>query len=245
MEITMIKFYKNLDSKLTESSDNALSDKNLVWIDMIDPSKEEENEVESFFSIDVPTREEMHDIEVSSRLYSENDALYITATLITQVETGDPESHSVTFILKDKVLISLRYSDPKPFGIFLSRTARKQGASIKNNFDVLIGIMEAVVDCTSDSLKLIGIGLDDISKAIFKKNSKYRDNQTNLQDVLEKIGHYGDLNGKLSESLISLSQLFIYLVTSSDSYKKGHTKILDTYSRDIDSLDRLYRLYFK
>ena len=44
--------------------------------------------------IAVPTREEMQEIEVSSRLYVENGARYMTATLMCQSDTDDAEDHA-------------------------------------------------------------------------------------------------------------------------------------------------------
>ena len=55
--------------------------------------------VEQLLGIAVPTREEMQEIEVSSRLYTENGARYMTATLMCQSDTATPKTTPVTFIL--------------------------------------------------------------------------------------------------------------------------------------------------
>ena len=46
-----------------------------LWVDLLEPTLEEEKSVEQFLTIDVPTREEMKEIEASSRLYEEAGAL--------------------------------------------------------------------------------------------------------------------------------------------------------------------------
>jgi magnesium transporter len=43
-----------------------------VWIDLVTPTVQEDRLVEALLGIAVPTREEMQEIEVSSRLYFEN-----------------------------------------------------------------------------------------------------------------------------------------------------------------------------
>ena len=53
-----------------------------VWIDLVTPTVQEDKLVEQLLGIAVPTREEMQEIEVSSRLYVENGARYMTATLM-------------------------------------------------------------------------------------------------------------------------------------------------------------------
>ena len=63
---------------------------NAIWIDLISPTPQEDRVVESYIGVSVPTREEMQEIEVSSRLYVENGARYMTATLMYQSDTETP-----------------------------------------------------------------------------------------------------------------------------------------------------------
>ena len=69
----------------TEIPDNA------IWFDLVKPTQPEDKLVESHVGIAVPTREEMQEIEVTSRLYVENGARYMTATLMCQSDTDDAE----------------------------------------------------------------------------------------------------------------------------------------------------------
>jgi magnesium transporter len=70
-----------------------------IWLDLLEPTPSEEKQVESFPSIDVPTRDEMREIESSNRLYEEDGALYMTATVVTKLDSDLPESTQITFIL--------------------------------------------------------------------------------------------------------------------------------------------------
>src|SRR6201996_6998888 len=70
-----------------------------LWIALREPTIEEEKQVESSLGIDVPTREEMREIEASNRFYEENGAIYMTATVVTKLDTDLPERTQVTFIL--------------------------------------------------------------------------------------------------------------------------------------------------
>ena len=63
-----------------------------VWVDLLEPTLAEERAVERLLAIDVPSREEMREIETSSRLYEENGTLYMTATVVTKIDTDRPES---------------------------------------------------------------------------------------------------------------------------------------------------------
>src|SRR5690349_15272459 len=70
-----------------------------VWIDLREVTPEEEQLVEKTLGINVPTREEMSEIEASNRFYEENGTLYMTATLVTRLDTDQPERNQVSFIL--------------------------------------------------------------------------------------------------------------------------------------------------
>ncbi|MCB1635432.1 MAG: hypothetical protein KDI51_12635, partial [Xanthomonadales bacterium] len=69
-----------------------------VWVDLYEPTEEEKRLIEERYGIDVPTRDEMAEIEPSNRLYQEDEALFMTATLVAQVEQEEPRSAPVTFI---------------------------------------------------------------------------------------------------------------------------------------------------
>lgn len=73
--------------------------KEALWIDLISPSPEEETLVERCLGLNVPTWEEMREIEISSRLYQENDVLFMTATMIAQSDSINPTQDAVTFVL--------------------------------------------------------------------------------------------------------------------------------------------------
>ena len=55
-----------------------------LWIDLIEPTPQEDRLVESYLGISVPTREEMSDIEPSELLYTEDGARYMTARVVHQ-----------------------------------------------------------------------------------------------------------------------------------------------------------------
>ncbi len=96
--------------RLDRNSDAPLPEE-ATWLDLLEPTVEEERLVEARLGVDVPTREEMREIESSSRLYEEDGALYLTATVVTKLDTELPENAQVTFILKGPRLVTNRYVD--------------------------------------------------------------------------------------------------------------------------------------
>jgi magnesium transporter len=71
----MIRLYDSHGVCLqTPASQDAPLPQTVCWIDMIHPTSAEEVQVESLIGVEVPSRDELRDIEPSSRLYIENGA---------------------------------------------------------------------------------------------------------------------------------------------------------------------------
>lgn len=94
---------------------------------------DEERQVEALLGVEVPTREEMQEIEVSSRLYEENGALYMTATVLCKAQSERPEATAVSFILAGDRLVTVRYAEPQPFALFAARCQRAPGAHTRGD----------------------------------------------------------------------------------------------------------------
>ena len=115
--------------KKAATADLAALPEGAVWIDLVKPTAEEDHAVERLAGIAVPTREDMQEIEISSRLYIENGARYMTATLMCAADTEHPRTTAVTFILASHRLVTVRYDEGWPLSsIGLSRRGPERSA---------------------------------------------------------------------------------------------------------------------
>ena len=211
-----------------------------VWIDLFSPTPEEEQNVEKALAIDIPTREELAEIEASSRLYQEDGATFMTATLIRRGEDGRAESQPVTFILKDQWFVTVRYSEPRAFPLFVRR-AQKPGNCPATGEAILMNLLEAVVDRAADHLESVALVVDKTSHEVFHTERTKRPRRYDFQGLLQRIGEEGDFNSKLRESLVSLLRLAAFLSSVLDSAggKKASREVrahLKTLQRDVQSL---------
>jgi magnesium transporter len=138
-----------------------------VWLDMIRPTREEDLKVEAFMGIQVPTREEMKDIEPSELLYVEEGARYMTGRVLSKVsDSEDPGLAGITFILRENRLVTVRYEEPQAFRMYTQRAGRTTGngpAGITSGESILAGLIEAVIDRAADVLQLQGERIDRLS----------------------------------------------------------------------------------
>jgi magnesium transporter len=204
-----------------------------LWIDLLEPTPEEEQFVERTLEIDVPTREEMREIEASNRFYEENGALYMTATVVTKLDTDLPERTQVTFILTSSKLVTNRYTDPLPFRRFVA-FASKHPAVASSGAMVLAGLLEATVNRIADVLEKVGADIDTISSKIFFRSYDTRTAPLDFRHVLSRIGQSGDLVSKASESLVSLTRLLGFVQQSGNTQVTQDSRVrYRTLSRDV------------
>ena len=184
-----------------------------LWIDLVDASVDEEARIERLLQIDVPTREEMREIETSNRFYEEDDVLYMTATVVTKLDTPRPENSQITFILTPQRLITNRYVDPLPFRRYIAY-ADRHPAQCSSAAAILAGLLEAMVNRIADVLERNSDEMDMLSAEIFTPTTQRRRRDHDYRAILERVGRNGDLNSKARETLGSLTRLIGFLQQS-------------------------------
>ena len=210
---------------------------NAVWLDLVNPAPGEDKVVERRLGIAVPTREEMQEIEVSSRLYVEQHARYMTATLMCNSDTATPKTTAVTFILSGHRLVTVRYDDPRPFMIVGNKLARNCPANVTGE-TVLLDLLDAVIDRAADILERIGIEVDRVSHDIFEPDGASEGRALSYKDILKAIGGKGDLTSKVRESLVSIGRLLLFLANEAEGMRwpKDVRLQLQAMQRDVLSL---------
>ena len=208
-----------------------------IWFDLVSPTLIEDKLLERHLGIAVPTREEMQEIEVTSRLYVENGARYMTATLMCHSDTEMPKTTAVTFILSGHRLVTVRYDQPKPFALVESKLARSCSPAITGEM-VLMELLDAVIDRCADILERIGSDVDQVSHDIFEPESERHGHAKQYSRILTAIGRKGDLTSKVRESLVSIGRLVTFLSAVMEGVKwtKDMREQLKTMQRDVASL---------
>ena len=83
----------------TEAAEGWKPDSDVIWIDLVQPTRAEEIAIEAALGVQLPTVEEMEALEPSSRLYEENGVLYMTLSALFGVEDDAPQSDPIGFVL--------------------------------------------------------------------------------------------------------------------------------------------------
>ena len=231
----MRSFYAIREQRLLLAGPGTLPAGEIAWIDLLNPTPEEEAEIERLLGIDIPTREEMAEIEISSRLYRENNALYMTASILVGGDGPDPQAAPVTFILSRDRLVTVRYSEPSIFATFV-RQVEKVDSNLRNADSVLVGLLEAIIDRTADILEKAASEVDLVSRNVLQNEVEASSVTADYKSVLRRIARNGDLNSKIRESLVSIGRVLNFLGAECGEEHPGLREHTGTMAADIRSL---------
>lgn len=201
----------------------------VVWVDLLEPTPQEERFVDEALGLDVPSEEEMQEIEVSSRLYQERNAIYMTATVMIGADTDKPGRTPVTFVLVGHRLLTLRYAEPLPFRVFASK-ARRHAVPSSAGEEVLAGLLDAIVDRVADILERVQSELDTLSSEIFGRQEPAP--RQDFDELLRRVGRTYALTTQARESLVSIARLLSFIG------RPGETKLRKPFERGFKTIAR-------
>jgi len=202
-----------------------------LWVDLVEPTPDEDRAVEAALRLSVPTRAEMAELEASSRLYRENGALYVTADILHHADDDLPAIDPVTFILTTGPLVTIRYSDPKPFSMLLEKVDRDPGLC-RDGADLFLNLMEAIVDRASDVLARNAANVEAVAGHVFSGRKT-----VGFEKLITKLGRAQIANARIEQSLSGLARIFAFATLDdrieASADPREHLKSL---SRDAQSL---------
>jgi magnesium transporter len=185
-----------------------------TWIDLEEPTHEEEELVERCIEVNVPTQDEMAEIEPSSRLYETNGALYMTISALTGVEEEHPTTAPISFVLAGNRLVTVRYVTPKPIRTFENH-ARRDTDLVKDGPTALVRLLDAIIDRLADEIEHVSGTMEELSREIFQRNQQERRIPVQkLTALLTRVGRVQTLLTKIRYSAVTTLRMLSFLAGS-------------------------------
>ncbi len=209
-------FGPDCDGSLIEGAHGESIAAGATWIDLEEPTREEEALVERVLGLNVPTREEMKEIEPSSRLFERGEAIYLTLSTLYGIDEGHPAVEPIAFVLVGNRLVTVRYASPKPFRVFTDHV-RREPELARDALTVLVRLLDTIIDRMADELEDSGTEIERISSHIFHREAgqKRRIPAARLEALLTRIGRAQSLLARIRETAVSSSRVVGFLAASS------------------------------
>ncbi len=183
-----------------------------TWIDLFDPTPEEIERIRVVFGVRVPTREDLSEIETTSRLRQDGDNLYMSAPLVGRADDGVLTSSPTGLILSQRICITVRFEKT---GAIDAVAERMKAVETISAADVFARVLEEVVDRSADRLELSATTLNEASHAIFGEKqdgrSKLVRDTDKLRDLMMRTGRVSERMSHARYTLVCLGRIAQYV----------------------------------
>jgi magnesium transporter len=230
----MLTAYRYEDKRLEPLGQADLA--SAEWIDLHAATAEEEAAVRAL-GVDVPTLADMEEIEISNRLYHEDDADYLTVVLPGQDALGAQIMGPVCFVLMPGRLVTIRHHTPRPFETYPPR-AGKSSLGCATPDRIFLGLIEEVIGRLADHLENAGRGLDAVSQSIYHPGPRGHQPK-DLEAALANVGSEGERLSRVRLSLLTLGRALNYMdqIMGHRLNSEGLAFVLKGQTHDIAALE--------
>jgi magnesium transporter len=213
-----------------------------VWVDLFNPTDREIGEACTKYGLDIPPREQLEEIEFSSRLQYEDDVFTISVPVTPHKKpgNGEDETSPLGFVLTRDLLVTIRFAHLHTMESIIKRVERRpRGAP-----DIFMVIIEAMIDYGADRMEELRAEALRISRRIFHKDmqelQKSRVSQVNamLRDTLVEIGDMGERMSFIRDTLLVLQRAVPFVIEHGDGWMDSQVKArLKMAAADVQSLN--------
>lgn len=200
----------------------------ILWVDMINPSDEEREWVREAYGQELPSIDDLYEIEATSRFYENDFGLHISSYFLNYADQSS-NNISAAFVFNGDRLFTLREEELAAFRLFRLR-ARKGLVNVSNPKSILIGLFETKVENLADMIERVAEDLEKTSAQVLS-NSEADDMET----LLTVIAQQEDIIGKVRISMVDLQRM-LYLLLRSGMLNTELSERLRDIIRDSESL---------
>ena len=225
----MITIYLKQYNKIVRNADVRLFDDlgydDILWIDLLSPTIKEQKAVENFMEINLQTRQQVEEIESSSKYSETENAIICNSNFF--MPTGDSFSiEPVSFIIAEGVLVSVRFNEFRTFTESAKRLQMNYRA-FPTGYHLLISILEVRIDFDADLVEALAKNIAALSKQISLSDSVDK-------QMLTRISHLQENTMLIRENIFDRQRILSGILRSerfpNDIYPKLQLMIKDVNS---------------
>ena len=200
---------------------------NAMWVDLVDPTEQEREEVATLFKARLPDAEDVEEIEATARSFVDEDGIHVTSLFLHSVE-GAPRNTSVAFSVNEGRMVTLREREIPAFRLLRMRF-RQHPESAQSPMQLLLDLFEIKIDDLADIIEDVYQGLEAVSLGVLEESD------TDLGDALDALAQHEDTNGKVRLCLMDTQRALMFMLRRG-RLDREHTERVQELLRDVDSL---------
>ena len=213
----------------------------LVWLDLYNPTDAEIGQACTTYKLDIPPRDQLEEIEFSSRLQYEDNVFTISVPVTPHARNGGEDvTTPLGFVLTRDLLVTIRFAQLHTFEAITKRVERRERSAP----DIFLVILEAMIDYGADRLEELRAEALRISQRIFHTKMQERQKKdvtsvnSMLRDTLVEIGDMGERLSHIRDTLLVLQRAMPFIIEHGDGWMEPAVKArLKMASGDVASLN--------
>jgi len=211
-----------------------------AWVDLLNASEAETIQIESLIGLDLPSREELAEIEPSSRLSFTAGVLRLAGPVIAQADTDRPILSQIGVILTRERLVTIRFDDLQVFDWLPHKI--DTGEVPASGPAIFTSLMEAVIGRLADLLEMSRAHLDEVSHHVFRTPTdaplRLSRSTAAMREKLQRLGRIGERTSMIRETLLAIDRMIAFaLETARDWFEPALDERLAAARSDVDSLN--------
>lgn len=213
----------------------------LRWVDLHNPTRDEIAQACAQYHLDIPAREQLEEIEFSSRLQYEDGVFTISVPVTPHTKDASPDQTTpLGFVLTPDLLVTIRFTDLPVWDSIATRVMRRERSAA----DIFMVFIEAMIDASADRLEELRAQALILSRRIFHKDTqgwrkhKIAKVSRQLRDTLVEIGDMGERVSHTRDTLLVLQRAAPFISDlGKDWLGPDVTTRLKTAMADVQSLN--------
>ncbi|MBE6200803.1 MAG: magnesium and cobalt transport protein CorA [Rikenellaceae bacterium] len=165
----MITIYLKQYNKIVREADIKLFDElgydDILWIDLLSPTIQERKAVENFMEINLLTRQQIEEIESTSKYSETENAIFSNTNFFVPSQGGGFTVEPVSFIVSEGLLITTRNAEFRTFNE-ASKRLQMNARAYSTGYHLLISILEVRIDADADLVENVAKQIATLSKEI-------------------------------------------------------------------------------
>jgi len=208
------------------------------WIDLLHPTNEERASVEGGYGLKLPSREELSQVELSSRLAERNGVLFLSMPTVSHMGGLDQAQSPLGFVMSKKLLVTIRYAQLHAFETVAAKRSADGGSF--SSVETFAALVDGMLELSADVIEQIAAELDGVSRAVFSRLGKQKHvTQSNdeLRRVLIGVGTAGERLSRIRDSVLGLQRIVPFVAGTEQDWIPANIRArLKTTQNDLSSL---------
>jgi len=222
----------------SENAGTSDAPQTVSWIDLMHPTNEERASVEGGYGLKLPSREELSQVELSSRLAERDGVLFLSMPTVSHMSGLDQAQSPLGFVLSKQLLVTIRYAHLQAFETVAEGRSKDGGHS--SSIDTFAALVDGMLELSADLIEQISAELDSVSRTIFSKLGKQKHvTQSNdaLRRVLIGVGIAGERLSRIRDSVLGLQRIVPFVAGAEQDWIPANIRArLKTTQNDLSSL---------